>query len=99
MGIFIKEGFVPVTSDLGVNIFGSINIQNIDRDVTVKITGEFLTDINTTEGLSFLEIVNNNLFSILSVAEMKIENSIETFTDSNPIIVNIISSDIQNYSL
>jgi len=79
-----------------VNIYGTTNINGVEKNIACSITHEFLQDIN--EGsIEYRQTIESNRFTIENIAEDKLNALPEEELQRESIRVMIISSDRLNY--
>ena len=79
-----------------VNIYGTTNINGVEKNIVCSITYEFLQDINNGS-IEYSETIDSNRLAIENIAEDKLNALLEEELQREPIRVMIISSDRLNY--
>ena len=79
-----------------VNIYGTTNINGVEKNIVCSITYEFLQDINNGS-IEYSKTIDSNRFTVENMAEDKLNALLEEELQREPIRVMIISSDRFNY--
>jgi len=94
----IKFDTRVVATETGMNFFGKIQVNGVEKNVVCTVTQEFLQDINhgSTE---YASTFDNNRFTIETIAEDYLNKMPEEELEIDPVRVMVRAEDMQNYEI
>ncbi|MGB7402670.1 MAG: hypothetical protein WA916_08815 [Arcobacter sp.] len=98
MTIQVNNISKPVRAEETLNYIGTINYDKKIIDVTVRVTFEFLNDVQSPPSTNYEEVFNSNTFTIYAIADIKVEEILKKDEiPSGRLIIDVTTTDLEEY--